>query len=348
MSEGLALASILIYFSEISDKEIRGMLCSSVSVTLFLGVMVINLVGSYLTIKTSSLILLVIPVINFLTFVWMPESPNYLLMKSKYEEAKQSFISFKGSEDADHSLTVIRTAIEKENLSQTQFICLFKKDNRKQLLATFGLLFAQQMSGITAFSIYAQTIFKEGGEAISPLLSAVIFHTIQLTFSVLSAALVDKLGRRPLLISSSIGSAAALFAGGLFFFIRDVVNVDTSRISVLSTIILFIYTFTFCLGLQTMPNFIPTELFPTTLKAYASTVSNVLLYSLGAISTKYLQFTKDNYGLFVPFWSFAVCVAIGLVIIVKYLPETKNKTLEEIQIELNQSPTTGEGSSQNP
>ncbi|KAB0792602.1 hypothetical protein PPYR_14561 [Photinus pyralis] len=348
MSEGLALASLIIYVSEISDKEIRGMLGSSVSVTLFLGVMAINLVGSYMTIKTSSLILLVMPALHFLTFVWMPESPNYLLMKGKYQEARQSFIALKGSEDVDHSLAVIGTAIENENLNKTRFISLFKKNNRKSLWAIFGIRFAQQMSGITAFSIYAQTIFKEGGEAISPILGAVIFHTIQLILSVLSAVLVDKLGRRPLLISSAIGSIGALLAGGLFFFIRDVANVDTSRISTLSTIILFIFSFTFCLGLQTMPNFITAELFPTALRAYASTAACVLLYSFAAICTKYFQFTKDNYGMFVPFWSFAICVAIGLVMIVTYLPETRNKTLEDIQIELNQSKTTRKRSSRNP
>ncbi|XP_031355725.1 facilitated trehalose transporter Tret1-2 homolog [Photinus pyralis] len=79
--EGVAFPILVIYLSEISDDEIRGMLCSAITVSLYLGVMVINVIGTYMTIKMVSLVCLAIPILLFVLFFWMPESPNYLLMK---------------------------------------------------------------------------------------------------------------------------------------------------------------------------------------------------------------------------------------------------------------------------
>ncbi|XP_031346866.1 facilitated trehalose transporter Tret1-like [Photinus pyralis] len=342
--EGLCFASLPIYFSEISDKEIRGMISSTASITLFVGVMVINLVGSYTTIQTSSLVLLSVPLLHLLTFIWMPESPNYLLMKGKIKEARRSFVALKGTEDADRNLDMIARAIEEENVNQTNFTCLLRRNNRRKLVTLFGLRLAQQFSGITAFSIYAQILFKEGDASIPPVLGVMIFYGIQLIFSILSSLLVDKLGRRPLLMASSIGAVVTLLVEGAFFFVRDFIRADTSHVSLLPTVVLFVFIVSYSLGLQTMPNFMASELFPTNLKAYASTVATVLLYAFGAISTELFQFTKDNYGLFVPFWSFAIVCSVGSVIVAIFLPETKNRTLEDIQTELNQQtsgPTSG-------
>lgn len=335
LCQGLAFASLPMYLSEISDKEIRGLLCSAVSISLFLGVMVINVIGTYMTIKTSSLVCLIVPILLFFTFVWMPESPNYLLMRGKHEEARQSLTALKGPDEADCNFDVLLKVIEEEKLNKTHFLCMFKKNNRRKLMTLVGLRATQQFSGVTAFNIYTQTVFQEGADSISPLLGTVILYTIQIVFSTISSLLVDKLGRRPLLITSTVGAICVLLGGGSFFLVRDVAEVDTSHVSFLPALILIAFTFSYSLGLQSMPNFMASELFTTSLKPYACTVGDVMYYAFGAIVSKYFQVTKDSYGLYVPFWSFAICCSIGFVIILIFMPETKNKTLEDIQTELN-------------
>ncbi|KAK5640216.1 hypothetical protein RI129_011027 [Pyrocoelia pectoralis] len=333
LCEGLTLSSVPIYVSEISDPEIRGLLGSTFTTNFYLGVTAMNILGSYLTIKVCSFVCASVPIILFISLVWMPESPTYLLMKGKREEAKRNFIALKGSKEVDDKLDIIARSIEEENGNDMRFISLFGKTNRRSLLMLVGLRFTAAFSGIFAFTIYAQTIFKEGRSTISPLLGSVIFHTVQIIFSLLSSLLVDKLGRRPLLIASTIGAIVTLLAEGSFFFVRDVIKLETSHISLLPVVILIMYTCSYSLGLQTIPNFMTAEIFPPNLKTYASTTSSVFFYSFGAMGSKYFQFTKDKFGLHFPFWSFAICCAIGLVAIIILVPETKNKTLEEIQTE---------------
>ncbi|XP_031339677.1 facilitated trehalose transporter Tret1-like [Photinus pyralis] len=341
LTQGLAFATLPMYLSEISDKEIRGFLCSLITVFLYVGAMVINVIGTYMTIKISSLICLIIPVLQFVAFFWMPESPNYLLMKGKREKARQELIALKGADAADRSLDVIVDVIEEEMLSKTGFISIFEKNNRSKLLTLFGLRLTQQFCGVIAFNISAQTIFQESADSISPLLGTIVLYTVQIVFSVLSSLAVDKLGRKPLLIVSTIGTICVLLAGGAFFFIRDVIKTDTSHVSFVPALILIVFTFCYSLGLQTMPNFMAAELYPTNLKPYACTIGDVMFYSFSTIVSQYFQFTKDNYGLYVPFWSFAVSCIIGLGISVIFMPETKNKTLEDIQKELSRKQKKG-------
>ncbi|KAK5640211.1 hypothetical protein RI129_011022 [Pyrocoelia pectoralis] len=333
LCEGLTVSLLPIYYSEISDTEIRGLMGSTMTINFYLGITVLNILGSYLTIKVCSFVCASVPIILFISFVWMPESPIYLMMKGEREKAKRNFIALKGATEVDHNFDVIERSIEKENGNDMRFISLFRRTNRRSLLILVGLRFTQTFSGISAFTIYAQSIFKEGHSTISPLLGTAIFHTVQIIFSMLSSLFVDKLGRRPLLIASTIGAIVTLLAEGSFFFVRDIIKVETSHISLLPVVILIMFTCSYSLGLQTIPSFVAAEIFPANLKTYASTVSSVFFYSFGAIVSKYFQYTKDRFGLYFPFWSFAICCAFGLVAIIILVPETKNKTLQEIQAE---------------
>ncbi|KAB0798767.1 hypothetical protein PPYR_06647 [Photinus pyralis] len=335
VSLGLAFSTLQIYLSEITDREVRGLLCSTVSVMTYVGMMVVNVIGTYMSIKISSLVCLTVPVLIFIGFISMPEPPNYLLMKGRREEARQCLVSLKGSDQVDHNLHAIIKVIDQERLNKTPFTSMFKKIHRRKLLTLLGLRVAQQFSGATAFNLYTQTVLQEAGDSISPLRGTVILYTTQIVFSGISSLLVDKLGRRPLLITSALGTICVLLAGGSFFFVRDVVEMDTSHASYMPALILITFMLSYGLGLQTLPNFSATKLFPTNLKPYACTLGDVVFYTFGVIVSEYFQFTKDNFGMFVPFWSFAICCSIGLVIVVIFMPETKNKTLEDIQIELN-------------
>ncbi|KAB0796846.1 hypothetical protein PPYR_10907 [Photinus pyralis] len=332
--DGLIFGVTPIYFGEIADAQIRGRLGCSIAITFEIGSVLMNVIGSYLSIRQSALVCSAIPVLFFVTFIWMPESPNYFLIKGETEKAKRCLVALKG-ENIDDTMSAISSATAEESLNRTRCASLFKKVNRRSLFIVVALRLTQQFSGVIAFTFYAQTIFREAEDAISPLLSTVIFYAVQLTFLLMNSQLVDRIGRRPLLITSTIGVGAALFAEGTFFLVRDVVELDTTAIAWLPVLILIIFIISFGLGLQTMPLFIGSEIFPPNVKAYAAAISDVCYYAFAGMSSKYFQFAKDKYGMYVPFFSFAFCCTIGLIFIIYFVPETKNKTLEDIQIELN-------------
>lgn len=104
IADGFTFTVVPMYIGEIADPKVRGMLGSSCSVTWIAGFLVINVIGSYLSIKTAALVSSIVPGFLFLTFLWMPESPYYLLMRSRPEDARKSLQRLKKSEDVSEDL----------------------------------------------------------------------------------------------------------------------------------------------------------------------------------------------------------------------------------------------------
>uniref|UniRef100_A0A1Y1NGZ6 Major facilitator superfamily (MFS) profile domain-containing protein n=1 Tax=Photinus pyralis TaxID=7054 RepID=A0A1Y1NGZ6_PHOPY len=329
-SDGLIYGVIPVYIAEISDAGVRGLLGCTVTITFLIGSAFMNVIGTYLTIKWSALICAALPVIILVLLIWIPDSPNFYLIKNNHEKARVSLVAFKGVEEADRTLEILAESVTKGNLR-----CLFKKPSLKNLLMIMGLRFGQQFSGVIAFTFYAQTLFQEGSDALSPLSGVLIWYAVQILFSTIGALYVDRIGRKPLMIASTIGSVISLLLGGLFFLARDVLGLDTSGISALPTVMLITYIISYSSALQLVPLFLGAEIFASNVKAYSVAISDGYYFIFAGLASKYFQFTMEEYGLYVPFLTFALCCSFGLVMIIFFIPETKNKTLEEIQMEMN-------------
>ncbi|KAK4873304.1 hypothetical protein RN001_015333 [Aquatica leii] len=332
-SDGLIFATNPIYLAEIVEKQIRGCICSFIAIVYLIGILLINVMGNYLSIQQSSLVSATLPILFFMIFVWMPESPNYLLMKGDYDKAKKCLTLLRPVNEVNKELEDIAESIEED--ASVKFPHLFtSKIYRKSLLVVIGLRGGQQLSGIVAFNFYAQTLFEETSDVISPLTSVIILYSVQILFSIASSLFVDKLGRRPLLIVSMLIVAIALLVEGAFFYLRDNSHVDVRHLGWLPIGGLFVFMASFSIGMQVIPLFIIGEIFPINIRAYGSAFSDVYYFLFAFIASKFFQVTKDEYGLYVPFFTFSVCSMLGLIVIVKFVPETKNKTLHEIQLEL--------------
>lgn len=335
ISDGLICCSLPVYFGEIANPNIRGLLGSAVSVSWILGILVANVLGSYLTITDTALISLFIPILMLLTFPFIPESPYCLLMKGKVEDARNSMMIFKGINDVEDDLKRLKEAIEEQNRNTGKYLDLFTvKSNRRALYIVMGSRAVQQLSGGIALIFYAQIIFKEAGDSISPALASIIYFGLQLVLSVASSIIVDKAGRKPLMIISVIGTGIALLIDGVYFYLKNSMNIDLSRFSLIPVIALIICVIMFSLGLQTMPLLLLGEIFPTNVKAFAMSFCDIYFAVITIIISKLFQTTKDNFGMHVPFFVFAGCCVLGLLFVLFYLPETKGKTLEEIQEKL--------------
>lgn len=215
-----------------------------------------------------------------------------------------------------------------------RFLDLFRvRSNRKALLICFGLRTVQQFSGTMAITFYAKSIFSESNH-MSSNVSTLIYFVIQLGLCFMSSAIVDKSGRRPLLIISIVGSAIALFLEGTYFFLHNCTEIDVASYGYLQIIALVGFVIMFSLGMQTIPILILCEMFPTNVKAFALCLADIYFSIIASLVSKFFQIMKDNFGMHVPFFAFTACCVIGLVFIVLYVPETKGKTLEDIQKDL--------------
>lgn len=140
MADGVAFTVVPMYLGEIADAKVRGLLGSSCSVMWIIGFLTINIIGSYLSITMTAIVSSLLPVIAFFTFMWMPESPYYLLMTDKEEEAKKSLRKFRNTENVDDEIERMKSNMQSKTKSTGRFLDLFTvKSNRKAVFIVAGL-----------------------------------------------------------------------------------------------------------------------------------------------------------------------------------------------------------------
>ncbi|CAG9770637.1 unnamed protein product [Ceutorhynchus assimilis] len=332
VADGLIFTSLPMYVGEISEAKVRGLLGSSVSVMWIFGLLLVNVIGSYLSITMSAIVCGILPLITMITFPFMPESPYGLLMHSKPEEAKKSLQKLRGLQDVDNELNRISLAVKEQTEASGKFWDLFtNKVNRKAVFIMMVLRGAQQLSGTTAVTFYTQSIFIEAGDHISSELASIIYYSVQLTLACFCSSIVDKAGRRPLLIVSITGSAVFLCMEGVYFYIKSCTSIDVEPFSIVPVVGLIGFVIIFSLGMQTIPILMLGELFSSNVKAFALCLADIYFAIIATAVSKFFQIMKDSFGMYTPFFAFSCSCAIGLVLIVLFVPETKGQTLEDIQ-----------------
>uniref|UniRef100_A0AAR5Q1J9 Major facilitator superfamily (MFS) profile domain-containing protein n=2 Tax=Dendroctonus ponderosae TaxID=77166 RepID=A0AAR5Q1J9_DENPD len=335
MTDGLSFTAVPMYLGEIAEAKIRGLIASICPVSISLGILLINVLGSYLPIDTTAYVATVVPLLLLLTFVWMPESPYFYLMKGNVEEARNSLQRFRGTEDVAVELERISEAVAQQNKNRGRWLDLLTvPTNRKAVVIAFGLRTVQQLSGTTAIVFYCKKIFEESSDFMSPSLATIIYFGVQLALSAVASIVVDFSGRRPLLIVSIIGTAITLFLNGAYLYIKTHTDIDTSQVNFLPLLALLVFVVVFSIGLQTIPLLLMGEVFSTNVKAFGLCAADIYYSIIVCIISKLFHWSNDRFGMHVPFFSFGICCLFGLLFIVFCVPETKGKTLEDIQEEL--------------
>lgn len=328
----MAYTIIPMYIGEIAEDNIRGILGSAICTMADFGILLIYMIGPYVNIMAGALISSIFPLFLLLTFWCMPESPYYMLMKGKSEGARKSLQKLRGKTDVEFELSDMKLVVDEQN-KQSKGLreMLLIKSNRNALLILIGLKACQQLSGITAFLFYVQIIFENSGGHFSAAVSSIFFGLVQLISSVFSSLVVDRVGRKPLLILSCVGTAIALTIQGSYFYIQEMKLYDLKPYNwiPLPTMLFFVVTYSF--GLGVIPYMMPGELFPTNIKAKALCVMDLYLALAAFFVAKLYQVISDAFGTYVPFFLFTICCILSLAFVILCVPETKGRSLEEIQ-----------------
>ncbi|KAJ8954037.1 hypothetical protein NQ318_004338 [Aromia moschata] len=334
-ADGLSFTAVPMYLGEIAEPAIRGLLASVCPVCIVFGILLVNVLGACLPLDEVAFVATALPILLFLTFPWMPESPYFYLMKGNTEEARKSLQVFRGTEDVTAELNRMAKAVDEQNRNRGSFLDLVRvKSNRRGLIITLGLRGIQQLSGTTAIIFYCKTIFQQAESFISPSASTIVYFGVQLFLSAVSSFVVDFSGRRPLLIASIAGTALTLFANGTYLYLKHCTDVDTASFEFVPLAALLCFVVAFSVGLQTIPLLVMGEIFPTDVKAFALCAMDIYYSVIVTVISKFFHWSNETYGMHVPFYTFTACCVLGLVFIIVYVPETKGKTLEDIQMEL--------------
>ncbi|KAK9888744.1 hypothetical protein WA026_000971 [Henosepilachna vigintioctopunctata] len=333
LSDGICFTTVPIYIGEISSPQVRGLLGSSVPICLITGVLIINVMELFLSVTNSALMCIIFPLISFLGMLLMPESPYYLIMRNKKQEALNSLKRFRGTDAVNEEMSRIDKAIKAQtDESNGTLKDIFKvPSNRRAMLIMLLLRITQQLSGITALIFYISIIYKQAGTGFSVQIFTIIFFAVQSVMSLVGSAVVDWTGRRVLILWSLVGSALSLFIEGVYLhLLQD--NVNMPKWSFVPTTALGMFVVFYGFGLQNVPLLMVGELFPTNIKATAACLSDVYFSILASIVSKYFQYVNTNIGAYLAFYTFGVCCIINFSLVYLFVPETKGLTLEEIQM----------------
>lgn len=327
----VAFVSCPMYIAEIADQNIRGFLGSCIYLMMLIGVVIVYSVAPFVTVTTTACVGAAIIICQLLIFPFMPESPYYLLVKNKQEEAGKSLSRLRNNRNIEKEFREITAAVDRQNNERGSCIDLFRvKSNLKAITIMTVLNASQHFSSISVMLMNLHTILADAGAILSPSSAGIYFAVMMLCASSVSGITVDKAGRKVLLTSSSILTGLSLATLATYFAVKNA-GIDVTNYNWVPVVAVMTYAVVFKFGLGLIPIVLTAELFPTSTKAMGMTIADAMYIFWGTVSIYLYQYLADAYGLHVPFFVFSTSCIFTAMYIIFCIPETKGKTLEEIQ-----------------
>lgn len=331
------------YTSEIAQDSIRGTLGSYFQLMITIGILFAYAVGSYTSVFVFNLLCTAIPIIFGIVFFFMPESPNFLVVKGRDDEARDALIRLRGrSYDVDYELNNLKLKADEAKNNPTSFLsAITKKTAVKAIVICYALMLFQQLSGINAVIFNTSQIFDSAGATLDAAISTIIIGVIQVIATFISSLVVDKLGRRILLLLSALVMCVCSTALGVFFFLKDTHGGESSivqAISWLPLLSLSLFIIAFSLGFGPIPWMMAGDLCLIDIKAFVGSTAGTLNWLLSFTVTSTFNSLNTAIGSGQVFWLFAGIMVLGFVFIFFVVPETKGKSVDEIQLLLGAEP----------
>lgn len=332
---GVGAASMLspLYITELAPARVRGMLVSLYQLAIVLGILLIffinllvqNMGDEAWNVEWGWRYMLgseTLPaVLFFVAMFFVPESPRWLAKESRDEEALSVLARINGPVRAREILQEIKETLKEESGTLRE---LFGGRFRKAIMIGILLALFTQFQGINAIMYYAPEIFKEVGTgADSAFLQTVIVGIINVLFTFVAIWLVDRVGRRALLLFGGAGMGISLGIVGLAFFFNWGGYV----------LLVFILTYVACFAASfgPVPWVILSEIFPIKLRGLAMSVATLSVWVAVYFVTQLFPILVEEIGPAYTFWIFFAVSAMAFVFVWAQIPETKEKTLEEIE-----------------
>ena len=333
---GVGIASMIspMYIAEIAPAGVRGKLVSFNQLAIIFGMLVIYFVNYYIARQGDEQWLIttgwrwmffsgVIPAgLFFILLFFVPETPRYLAMKGHDDKALKVLRRITGTQQAEGVLKEIKGTLVEKNAPWLSygFLVIFVGI----LLSVF-----QQFVGINVVLYYAANIFRDmGASTDSSLLQTIIVGIVNLLFTVVAIVTVDRFGRKPLMIIGSIGMAVSMFALGFAFY--------TQHLGLAALIFMLVYTAAFAMSWGPVCWVLLAEIFPNSIRSALSIAVAAQWIANWVVSLTF-PMMNDNHGLTATFhqgfsyWIYGVMGVLSALFVWKMVPETKGKTLEQIE-----------------
>ena len=324
---GVGMASMLspMYIAEVSPAHLRGRMVAINQLTIVIGILVTNLVNYSLRNNGNSAwrwmfgFGLIPSVLFFLGALWLPESPRWLLKAKKIQKAKFVLNKIGDEHFANESLRDIEASLK--GISKTDYSDIFKKGVIPAVIIGIGLAIFQQFCGINTVFNYAPKIFESiGASQDDQLLQTVFIGSVNLIVTILAMTLVDRLGRKPLMLFGA-GGLAIIYILVVHFLAIHSVNVSWYLLAAIGIYGISVGPVTWVLI---------SEIFPNKIRGEATAIAVLSLWAVYFILvfTFPILFEKFKEK---SFYIYSVVCVLGFLFILLNVKETKGKTLEELE-----------------
>jgi sugar porter (SP) family MFS transporter len=344
---GVGVASMVcpLYISEISPPRLRGRLVTlfqfaitiGICLALFSNAWLQGLSARHAAAQGSGLFQWMVvqqvwrgmfgmelfPSVLFTALCFLiPETPRWLTKVDRPSEAMQILVKVSGRAIAEQEMTEIQETLAEESGALAQ---LFAPGLRKALFVALFLAIVSELSGITVILYYGPGILEKGGFSLGAAVGGFVsIGLVNVLFTIIAIWLMDTVGRRPLLFIGTVGACVALSTIGVLF--------RTGRTEgplVVGMLCLFVACFAFSMG--PIKWVVMSEIFPTSIRGRAMAIATLAVWITDGIYNQLFPMVRDGLGVPGSFFIFAAVLVPQLFFVWKIMPETKGRTLEEIE-----------------
>ncbi|TMW94357.1 hypothetical protein EJD97_010395 [Solanum chilense] len=321
-----------VYIAEIAPKNLRGGLTTINQLMIVCGSSAAYLLGTIITWRNLALTGILPCTFLLVGLLFIPESPRWLAKVGLEKEFEVALRKLRGKDaDVTREAAEIQAYVDTlQSLPNTQIFDLFGSKYIRSVIIGVGLMVFQQFVGINGIGFYARQTFESAGLSNSNI-GTIAYAVVQVPITILGAFLMDRSGRRPLLMVSATGTFVGCFLTGASFYLK---GNDFEWVPILAVSGVLVYISAFSIGMGAVPWVIMSEIFPIHVKSAAGSLV-VLVNWLGAWAVSYtfgFLMAWTSTGTFMLYAGFSV---LTILFVAKVVPETKGKTLEEIQAIIN-------------
>ncbi|XP_018365009.1 PREDICTED: facilitated trehalose transporter Tret1-like [Trachymyrmex cornetzi] len=329
---GMIVSSYPLYIGEISAPSIRGALVCLIMNGFPVGIFFGNIMGPNMSMMNFSIISLVLMLCHMVIFPFLPQSPYYYVRHNDTKRAEQAIRWYYRKPDIKNEIEAVelfvkstRTMNIRERLYQMK-----EPKNRRSFIMMIILFMFMQMSGLNTIVFYMEIILKKGKvTSIIPSTVVMIVGAVSIIIGWMGIFAIDRYGRRILLAISSLGVMIGTLLLGLHFFLLDYgYDPDNLEWLIILSLLLFMMMY---FGLIPVPMTTLSEIFPSDLKSLAGFLGSITSAAFAFVASRTYQPLVDLISEKYVFWMYAVIIMMSLIYALTMLPETKGKTLQEIQ-----------------
>jgi sugar porter (SP) family MFS transporter len=333
---GLAVGSsssvVIVFLSEISPPAQRGRIVSANQLMVTAGIVVAYLVDYAFSTSGDWRAMFGVAfapaALLGLGMLAMPETPRYLASHGRDDDARRVLMRMLGTTD-EGKIEEEMSHIDRSISDPPRWRALLAPNLRRVLVVGMGLAVLQQVTGINTVIYFAPTLLNDTGLGSSnSILNAIPIGAVNLIVTVIALVIIDKVGRRPLLVSSLTGMTLSLIGLGVAF------ELSGSARSDLALTFLILYVGSFAIGFGPVFWLLIAEIYPGEVRGEANSVATAANWLANFVVALTFLDLVEAFGQSAVFWGFAVISVFSIVFTLRFVPETQHKSLEDLEEQL--------------